>query len=384
MAKQIHSTGPVPCDYALIAERPGKVEARIGRVLCGPSGDETDRYLAINSGIPRHAIFCSNVVKDWREDEPPSHDEIERDRALLERELRNVQPKYILAMGLYSARWFLGDDIAIEWSHGLAFPWRDSIVMPAYHSASGLHMPANAAKVAWDFESFGRLIKGEALPTGHLKDAYPNPIYKEVRHAFSISQGWNSSVHQASDPTSSLRESAVCQPVSLGASNTETAPKVTSEASLCQRSSTGRQRQNGGASPETLQLYGLSENASTIIAVDTEGSVERPWSVQVSSIPGTACVIRGPITETVPLIVGHNLLHDLPVLSAMGITVEKFEDTLLMAALLQTEPQGLKALARRHCGMLMSDYDSIVAPARREKALQYLSRVLDYATAVVP
>src|SRR5207249_7423327 len=114
MAKLIHSTGPVPCEYALIAERPGKVESRIGRVLCGPSGEELDRYLLNNAGIDRASIFCSNVVRDYRDDAPPSPEEIERDTPELNRELHAVGPRYVCAMGLYAARWFLGDDIDME------------------------------------------------------------------------------------------------------------------------------------------------------------------------------------------------------------------------------------------------------------------------------
>lgn len=304
MPKIIHSTGPVPCRYALVAERPGKIEARVGRVLCGPSGEETNRYLLNNAGIDRASIFCSNVVRDWRDDEPPSPEEILRDTPELERELKAVGPQYICAMGLYAARWFLGNDIEMEWAHGLAFPYGDQWVMPVYHAAAGLHQPSVASKVAWGFEQFGRMCRGDEMPSGHLHDGWYKPRYCEIKGGY---------------------------------------------------------------------VYGVA-------GVDTEGSVEHPWCLSFSTENGEAFVDRnGPIRfdDTVVL---HSALHDLPVLATMGVVPAKWTDTLLMASLLGIEPQGLKPLARRYAGMKMNEYSDIVAPARREKALEYLSKVVDYAT----
>jgi uracil-DNA glycosylase family 4 len=328
MPKIIHSTGPVPCDYALIAERPGKVEARIGRVLCGPSGEETDRYLLNNAGISRASIFCSNVVRDWRDDEPPSQEEIKRDRPELERELRIVQPRYICAMGLYSARWFLGDDIEMEWANGLAFPWNGIYVMPVMHAAAGLHVPAQAARIAWGFEQFGKLCRGEKITTEHLRDLGPNPRYFD----------WT--------------DNAI-YPM--------------------------------GGSRVAFEL----ENHWGEVAIDTEGSVEHPWCLSATIEPEHAWVLRRHRAAEVQQYLGdatvvlHNSIHDLPILAAMGVVPSRFTDTMIMAALLGVEPLGLKALARRHCGMRMLEYTDIIAVARREKALQFLGEVLDYATAGV-
>lgn len=119
-----------------------------------------------------------------------------------------------------------------------------------------------------------------------------------------------------------------------------------------------------------------------IVAVDTEGSVERPWSVQFCDTPGEAWVLLAANVKSASvspdtLIVGHNLIHDLPVLDSLGVKYGPITDTMLMAALLGTEPLGLKALARRHCGMRMAEYNDIVLEARREKALEYLGKVLE-------
>ncbi len=117
-----------------------------------------------------------------------------------------------------------------------------------------------------------------------------------------------------------------------------------------------------------------------LIAIDTEGSVKRPWSVQICRKAGEASVVLAKDVKptTIPYAILHHSLHDLAVLSAMGITVAKFEDTMLKAALLGCEPHGLKDLARRHLGMRMQTYDGLMAGARREKYINYLGEIVEW------
>ena len=310
--KPIRPTGPVPSPYMLIAERPGIVESRMGRVLCGPSGQETDRYLFNNSLIPREKVYCTNVVKDYRDDENPEEWEVVRDWPLVVEEVERVRPKYIGLMGLWAARAFLGTDIEMEWAHGLALPLKWGMgefwVMPLYHTAAGMHHPPTMGRIAWDFEQFGKMCRGETMPAGHLRDEYPFPDYREPRQPLDRYPG--------------------------------------------------------------------------VAGIDTEGSVAAPWCFSRSVEPGNARVVlanKDYELDQCETAVLHSALHDLPVLDALGIRPSKFTDTLLMAALLQVEPQGLKSLARRHAGMKMQEYADVVRDARQQKALNYLGKVLDYA-----
>lgn len=312
MAKEIKSTGPIPCPIMLVAERPGREEQSRGRVLVGPSGQETDRYLWINSGIKRDEVYATNLVKDYRDGENPEQWEIDRDLPLLDAELQRVRPKFIGLVGFHSAHTLLGrgvHDIQMEWSHGLCFWWNKSrLFMPILHPAHGLHRPSEQGKIAWDFTQFGKMVRGEKLPNGHL--------------AKEIETNYGKAVHN-----------------------------------------------------------GMPIRAYSKAGVDTEGSVEHPWGFSYSGDAGFGRVVCEPSDWTFDDAVLHNGIHDLPILKKLEVRVEKFTDTMLMAALLGTEPLGLKALARRHCGMVMNDYQTVIAPAKREKALDYLARVLEYAEA---
>ncbi len=115
-------------------------------------------------------------------------------------------------------------------------------------------------------------------------------------------------------------------------------------------------------------------------AIDTEGTVRQPWCLSWSDTAGKAYVVRRETQQptTVSLAVMHFAMHDLAVLRQMGVQVQRFEDTLLKASLLGTEPLGLKDLARRHLGYRMREYSELVAEARRERAINYLGEVIEW------
>lgn len=307
--RRVKSTGPDKCPYLLIGERPGKVEAQRGVCFCGPSGLELDRYLFVNAGLNRDDVHCTNLVPYYAET-PPTPEEIDANWDNLQAEVNAVDPDFVGLVGLYSVRALLGNaELTLDWSHGLMFPSekRSCLTMPLHHPAAGLHQPAIAAKIAWDFEQFGKMVRGEEMPVGHLQDSYPDCKYYET-------------------------------------------------AGLLVKNGT--------------------------VGIDTEGSAEAPWCLSASYAAGSGVVVRnGNIDIAKAEVVLHHAIHDLQVLEAMGVRVHKFTDTMLIASLLSTEPLGLKALARRHCGMVQQDYADVIAPAKREKALEYLSKVMDYIAA---
>lgn len=315
--KVIRSTGPVPATCMVVAERPGIEEARRGYVLCGKSGLELDRYLLTESGLDRANVYCTNLVKDYRDGANPEEYEVRRDWPLLVEEFSRVRPKFVLALGAWSARAFCGLDVEMEWANGLHFPTRWEVsgnftAMPVIHVAAGLHQPSAQVKIAHGFRQFGKLVHGQSLSCGHLR-----PL-SQCSYSDSI----------------------------------------------------------------------ITINGNSVIAMDTEGTVERPWGLSYSVRAGQASVQhhrqrqRNWNCKSVRdcTIVLHNALSDdIPILRRYGVKVQRFEDTMLKAALLGTEPLSLKALARRHCGMRMQEYNDIVAEARHEKALQYLNNVVEWA-----
>jgi uracil-DNA glycosylase family 4 len=74
------------------------------------------------------------------------------------------------------------------------------------------------------------------------------------------------------------------------------------------------------------------------------------------------------------IIVYHNALWDWRVIEAMGVREPwrvPFEDTMERAYVRTCEPQGLKALAWKHLGVRMRDYDDVVRPHWEEVVKAY-------------
>lgn len=182
MGRMVQGEGAMPASVLLIGQRPGYQEAKQGRPFCGPSGQELNRYLLYNSGIDRASVFVTNLVKDYHGEDDVTDAEVERDMPLLIEEIKAVRPRFVGLLGLIATRALLGPDMDMDWAHGLHFPGnsRPYTCMPLYHPAAGLHQPNLAARVAWDFAQFGKLVRGEALPTGHLADPHPSPEYLET------------------------------------------------------------------------------------------------------------------------------------------------------------------------------------------------------------
>jgi uracil-DNA glycosylase family 4 len=86
------------------------------------------------------------------------------------------------------------------------------------------------------------------------------------------------------------------------------------------------------------------------------------------------------------IIIWHNALWDWRVVEAMGVVdpwVQPFEDTMERAYVRTCEPQGLKALAWKHLGVKMRDYDDVVRPYWEEIVKAYAEGLVAASTSVV-
>lgn len=348
---RIKGEGPKPCNVFLIGEAPGHEEDITGRPFVGKSGKELSLMLERN-GINRRECYVTNICKERPpyvngKQHAPTKEEIERDTPELIAELIAAQPKWIYAIGRVAARFFIGDHIDMESSHGLTYPLsvrvRDLVcvasghsssernaggdvhgvaqewlqtcrVVPGYHPAAAMHNADLAPFVWWDTEQLGNYVNGKLHPVTPI-DPYTEPRYTE----------------------------------------------------------------NINDLPNASLLYGGT------VACDTEGLPGKVWGGSVSCEAGTALVNRVPNTQTLGAvlkaaerIIFHHSLHDVPILNEIGIDVdwEKVEDTFLMAYCLRLVPMGLKALSRRYHNMTMQAYLDVVAPADRSLAMEYVKKAL--------
>jgi uracil-DNA glycosylase family 4 len=326
---------------ALIGEGPGKDESRYGYPFVGASGQEVDRHLA-RVGLSRELCLVTNYT--WQP--PPEKGELGSINPRLFDELVGAQPAVIMTLGRHSTRYFLGD-VDMEAVHGIphAPMFEDDtiggkllgrpIILPGYHPAAGMHNVELSAHVQYDFDALAATFAGDLAPRAGSVDQWPEPCYYEQ----TDDDPW----FHPDDP------------------------------------------------PEVVAKTWTSAG----VAIDTEGSVARPWCLSYSHEPGLAYVLRAAAKR---MIAGfgralrwaaqridgfrvwlHNSMHDLPVLQVLGIDLVEwgipFLDTMVLAYHLCVEPQGLKALAFRHCGMRMDSYADLVGPYTHARAMEYLLQI---------
>lgn len=307
----------------IVGEAPGFNEDKRGRPWIGMAGTET-RWILQSIGInPARDVFWTNLIKCHPlGDKNPTPEQVSACEHHLIEELLEIAPPYIVTLGAYSTRWFLGD-ITMERANGIPFETDWGVVVPILHPAAGLRRPEDMVKVRYGFGSLILTLKGDIEPLdpdamGHLTGNYwlvgprnDPPVLDGVPEIIAEDTEW-----------------AEGKPFCV---------TVTSRPGQASMVMAGNRH-----ALEHLNLYHHTANCKEIII--------------------------------------HNSAYDLPVLYDMGIEIptEKLRDSMVAAYLLQSEPQGLKDLTARILRAQMRDYNEVVRPYRFNKAIKYLESVLEY------
>lgn len=331
--------GPTPNSILLIGEAPGREEANYRRPFAGRSGDEQRAYLSRHSITPSRWRM-TNLIPEFTPGNPdPTPEQIAQWGPYLLEEIRTCQPKLIIAVGRFAARFFLGDSLHMEEAHGLLHVPQSSIlpdlpsdlyILPIYHPAAGFHDNDIRAVIDWDYTQVALIVK-HLQSRGSLDD-YPRRVDEFAGKEFY------------SDLSGQELEYVLCQ---CGASH---------------------------------------------IAIDTEGTPSDPYSLQVSWMSGEAFMLRCErddfhlAIETLQAMANsgvtfimHNAMYDLEMLRVMGLNLSspsiRIVDTMYMVYLLRLFPQGLKPSAYRWLGMSMTSHEKTISKLGSGRQLDYLSKV---------
>lgn len=332
--KTVRGCGPCPTDLAIVGIKPGYKEGREGKPFVGRSGEELDFYLEINDLPRKSQIWLTNLFKEFKRDgEDYTKDDRERDFPILQEELERAQPSVIVTLGREPTQYFLGE-VDLEGTN--AIPWRmpnsvrkftdnEVTIFPVYHPAGAMRRPEISPLVMNGFEELAAYWRGETEARTLFNDPYEGKTdYREV--------------------------TSVEQLVSL------------------------------------TKHWG----PHTSIAIDSEGYPWAPWSLQFTEKAGTGYLIRASRADLLdlfdkilkaakPSITFHSALHDVSMGKPLGVSFDglRWDDTMVMAYLLQIEPRGLKAGSLRHCGMKMMEYAEVIGDASNDRAREYLVWLFD-------
>ena len=141
--------GPGRADLMIVGEQPGDQEDLAGRPFVGPAGRLFDE-VAGEAGLNREAAYVTNAVKHFkftvrgkrRIHQSPNRSEVEHCRWWLSREIAQVQPKLIVAMGATAALALTGDGKGILKRRGQVEAGLDGVpVLITLHPSALLRQP---------------------------------------------------------------------------------------------------------------------------------------------------------------------------------------------------------------------------------------------------
>jgi DNA polymerase len=115
----VPGAGPEHAPIMMVGEQPGDSEDRAGEPFVGPAGRLLDDALR-EAGVARNAVFVTNAVKHFkweprgkrRMHKTPAQREVDACRYWLERELAQVSPSVIVALGSTALKALLEDSHA--------------------------------------------------------------------------------------------------------------------------------------------------------------------------------------------------------------------------------------------------------------------------------
>jgi uracil-DNA glycosylase len=157
----------------IVGQAPGVVEGEERRPWRGRAGQTLRRWLELDEGEFYRLFYCASVTRCYpgrhasgRGDRPPTPPELELCRFWLEWELRLLDPRVIVPVGVLAARRLLGiarlDDCV---GHRFELGSATAIPLPHPSGASGwLNSPSNRARLERALEALRReLVRAGVL-----------------------------------------------------------------------------------------------------------------------------------------------------------------------------------------------------------------------------
>ena len=156
--RTVFGAGPHDADIMIVGEAPGRTEDETGKPFVGRAGKLLDRMLHV-AGIVRQEVFITSVLKCF----PPKgirQPHIKNCMPYLEEQLRQMNPKFVILLGLTAAKAVLGIREGMASVHGRIFEQQGFKFFVTYHPAAAVRLPWKYAKpLEEDFEKIKLALK---------------------------------------------------------------------------------------------------------------------------------------------------------------------------------------------------------------------------------
>ncbi len=157
--KVVFGVGDTKAQLMFVGEGPGYDEDHRGEPFIGRAGQLLTKIIEA-IGFKRSDVYIANIVKchpmidptqpeSRGNDRKPSMDEINSCLPFLERQIKIIKPKIIVALGNVAAQTLLGLTEGISSLRGRFYDYQGIKLMPTYHPAALLRNP-NFKKDVWE------------------------------------------------------------------------------------------------------------------------------------------------------------------------------------------------------------------------------------------
>lgn len=145
----VFGTGNPKADIMIIGEAPGADEDELGEPFVGKAGQLLTKILkAIN--LEREDVYIANILKCRPTDNRvPYSTEIAKCEPYLKKQIKLINPVFILALGLTAASTLLKTKLKMSEARGKVFEYEKKKMLITYHPAALLRNP-NWKKEVWD------------------------------------------------------------------------------------------------------------------------------------------------------------------------------------------------------------------------------------------
>jgi DNA polymerase len=150
--------GPSDANLFFIGEAPGRNEDETGRPFIGQSGRLLTSLLQ-DAGIDRKKVFITSILKCRPpNNRKPKGDEVEKCTPYLFQQIKAINPKMIVLLGLTAIENIIGDHKKLKDMHGQVARVGNYNYFITYHPAAARRFPKLKKTMIDDFKKLKRLI----------------------------------------------------------------------------------------------------------------------------------------------------------------------------------------------------------------------------------
>lgn len=156
IGKAVVGEGSAHASIVFIGEAPGKTEAETGRPFIGRSG-KLLRTLITSVGLKEADVYITSPVKYLPTYVTPKPKDIIHGKTHLDKQLKVINPKYIVLLGNVAIQGVLGKKIAVSKEHGTIIAQENKSYFITVHPAAAIR-----------FQKFKPIIEGDFIKLKNL------------------------------------------------------------------------------------------------------------------------------------------------------------------------------------------------------------------------